>query len=107
MFEINDHVRSSKYGIGHILLVDDQTAVVKFEHGIEQCKIEELVQVDSPQKSVQKEIWDVPLEVVTRFQAEAIQSVNDTWGVLSKSRIALLPHQLWVCRRVLEAWPAR
>ncbi|MCM2372088.1 SNF2-related protein [Rhodopirellula sp. ICT_H3.1] len=107
MFEKSDHVRSNKFGIGHVLVVDDQTAVVKFEHGIEQCKIDELVQVDSPQKSLRKETWDIPLEVVTRFQAEAIQSVNDTWGVLSKSRIALLPHQLWVCRRVLEAWPAR
>jgi superfamily II DNA or RNA helicase len=29
------------------------------------------------------------------------------WGVLSTSRIALLPHQLWVCRRVLETWPTR
>src|SRR5262249_37009357 len=36
-----------------------------------------------------------------------IQSVNDTWGVFSRSRIELLPHQLWVCKRVLETWPTR
>ncbi len=107
MFEQNDHVRSNKFGIGHVLLSDGQTVVVHFYLGIERCKHDELVEVDSPQKSLRREMWDVPLEVVTRFQAEAIRSVNDTWGVLSKSRIALLPHQLWVCRRVLEAWPAR
>ncbi|MDB4671564.1 SNF2-related protein, partial [Pirellulaceae bacterium] len=107
MFEQNDHVRSEKFGVGHVLVADGQTVVVQFEHGIERCKYDELVEVDSPKKSLQKNTWDIPLEVVTRFQAEAIRSVNDTWGVLSKSRIALLPHQLWVCRRVLEAWPAR
>ena len=107
MFEQNDHVRSNKFGIGHVLVSDGQTVVVQFEHGIERCKYDELSVVDSPQKSLSREVWDAPLEVVTRFQAEAIRSVNDTWGVLSKSRIALLPHQLWVCRRVLEEWPAR
>ena len=45
--------------------------------------------------------------MITRAQAAAIESVNDAWGVLSTSRIALLPHQLWVCRRVLETWPTR
>ena len=47
------------------------------------------------------------LKLITRVQAEAIQSINDAWGVFSPSRIALLPHQLWVCRRVQEEWPTR
>lgn len=107
MFQQNDHVRSDKFGIGHVLVCDGETVIVQFENGIERCKLDELVEVDSPRKSLRKEMWDIPLEVVTRLQAEAIRSVNDTWGVLSKSRIALLPHQLWVCRRVLESWPTR
>jgi SNF2 family DNA or RNA helicase len=107
MYQQNDHVRSDKFGIGHVIVCDGETVVVQFEHGIERCKLDDLVEVDSPRKSLRKEMWDIPLEVVTRLQAEAIRSVNDTWGVLSKSRIALLPHQLWVCRRVLEAWPTR
>ncbi|WP_278471761.1 DEAD/DEAH box helicase [Gimesia maris] len=107
MFQQNDHVRSDKFGIGHVLVCDGETVIVQFEHGIERCKLDDLVEVDSPRKSLRKEMWDVPLEVVTRLQAESIRSVNDTWGVLSKSRIALLPHQLWVCRRVLESWPTR
>ena len=50
---------------------------------------------------------DPALHVVTRVLAECIRSVNDAWGVFSRSRIALLPHQLWVCKRVLETWPTR
>ena len=30
-----------------------------------------------------------------------------TPAFLSRSRVKLLPHQLWVCRRVLERWPSR
>ena len=57
--------------------------------------------------AIRRDKWDAPLEVICRIHAEPIQSVNDAWGVLSKSRIALLPHQLWVCRRVLQSWPVR
>ena len=45
--------------------------------------------------------------MVTKAQAAAIVSLNDAWGVFSRSRISLLPHQLWVCHRVLRQWPAR
>ncbi len=46
-------------------------------------------------------------EVILRTQALAIRSVNDAWGVFSRSRISLLPHQLWVCHRALRSWPIR
>jgi hypothetical protein len=42
-----------------------------------------------------------------RAQALAITSVNDQWGVFSRSRVQLLPHQLWVCRKVNQQWPFR
>jgi hypothetical protein len=107
MLQNGDHVRNATFGTGHVIFDDGQTVVVQFEHGIERCTASEVTQVDTPLQSAAKATWDVPLDVVTRVQAEAIQSVNDTWGVLSKSRIALLPHQLWVCRLVLESWPTR
>jgi SNF2 family DNA or RNA helicase len=44
---------------------------------------------------------------VIRAQALAIRSVNDQWGVFSRSRVQLLPHQLWVCRKVTQEWPFR
>ena len=50
---------------------------------------------------------DDPLAVLTRAQALLIRSVNDQWGVFSRSRVQLLPHQLWVCRQVTQEWPAR
>src|SRR5262249_45359682 len=51
--------------------------------------------------------FDEPLPAVTSLLASAIRSVNDQWGVFSRSRVALLPHQLWVCRKVRESWPTR
>ena len=38
--------------------------------------------------------FDDTNKTICRALAEAILSVNDIWGVFSKSRIALLPHQL-------------
>lgn len=107
MFQTNDLVRSDRFGPGHVLAILGTTVVVRFEHGIEQCLASELMSLLGPAEAVECETWHSPLEVVTRVQAECIQSVNDTWGVFSLSRIALLPHQLWVCRKVLEKWPTR
>jgi SNF2 family DNA or RNA helicase len=107
VYSPNDAVKHPKFGTGRVILDDGQTVVAQFEHGIERCLSPELERLDTPLEAARREVWDSPLEVITRAQAEAIQSVNDGWGVLSRSRIALLPHQLWVCRRVLESWPAR
>ena len=48
-----------------------------------------------------------PTNALLRAQALAIGSVNDQWGVFSRSRVQLLPHQLWVCRKVSQEWPFR
>ena len=107
MFQPNDLVRNERFGLGQVLVDAGTTVVVRFEHGIEQCLASELISQTGPAQAVVGETWHSPLEVVTRVQAECIESVNDTWGVFSLSRIALLPHQLWVCRKVLESWPTR
>ncbi len=107
MFSAGDSVQSKKYGIGQVVIDDGRTVVVQFEHGLERCLNDELAQVTTTLQAVARAEWDPPLTVVARVLGEAIQSVNDRWGVFSRSRIALLPHQLWVCRRVLESWPAR
>ena len=100
-------VRSARFGLGRVLLDNGATLVVRFTHGIEECESADLEVVAAPHQALDREQWDIPLEVVNRVQAEAILSVNDTWGVFSKSRVELLPHQLWVCRQVNEQWPAR
>lgn len=106
MFDREDLVRHTEYGLGRVIVDNGESVVVRFEHGIEECLTSNLKTTTAPTRRFQDDAWDSPLEVVTRIQAEAIRSVNDQWGVFSLSRISLLPHQLWVCRKVLEQWPA-
>lgn len=106
MLERDDLVRHASFGLGRVIVDNGDTTVVRFEHGIEECLASKLVTTPAPVRRFQEEAWDSPLEVVTRVQAEAIRSVNDQWGVFSLSRISLLPHQLWVCRKILSQWPA-
>src|SRR5262249_55012438 len=108
MFQAGDLVHSARFGLGRVLLDAGSSVVVRFfEHEIQQCLASELVLQQGPGQVIEADTWHSPLEVVTRTLGECIQSVNDTWGVFSLSRIALLPHQLWVCRKVLERWPTR
>ena len=102
-----DQVKHEKFGTGRVEYDKGETVIVRFEHGIEECEKASLTSILSPMEALELEEWNRPLEVIARAQAEAIRSLNDTWGVFSKSRIALLPHQLWVCKKVLETWPTR
>ena len=102
-----DLVRHSRLGVGKVRFDEGETVLVRFEDAIHECDKAELEAVAAPLQEIFAKKWHSPIEVITRAQAAAIESVNDTWGVLSTSRIALLPHQLWVCRRVLETWPTR
>lgn len=106
MPERDDLVRHATFGLGRVIVDNGDTTVVRFEHGIEECLASQLIAIPAPVRRFKDDAWDSPLEVVTRVQTEAIRSVNDQWGVFSLSRISLLPHQLWVCRKVLEQWPA-
>jgi superfamily II DNA or RNA helicase len=106
-FASGDLVRHPKFGNGTVEFDKGATVLVRFDHGIEETAKDELTPSLNPLQALSKSPWDSPLEVITRTQAAAIVSVNDTWGVFSRSKIALLPHQLWVCRRVNESWPMR
>jgi ERCC4-related helicase len=100
-------VRHPSHGRGTVRTDDGLTAIVRFEHGIEECKSDQLTPESGVSERAGSSVWDAPLEVLTRMQAEAIQSVNAKWGVFTRSRIDLLPHQLWVCHEVTRQWPAR
>lgn len=102
-----DLVRHSTFGTGEVLLDNGDTAVVRFEARIEECPTAELQPIDSVTQVLNRAEYDPPLEVFARNLADSIRSVNDAWGVFSRSRIALLPHQLWVCRQVNRERPAR
>lgn len=100
-------VRHLGHGIGQVMLIDSDTAVVRFTHGIEQVLSLELQVITSLGDAIQTQETAPSLEVALRVQAAAIRSVNDAWGVFTRSRISLLPHQLWVCHRALKTWPIR
>ena len=107
MFAKDELVRHPQYGIGNVMADMGITVVVRFEQKIEECAKEDLTLVPSLFQRMEKDEWDIPLEVVNRIQAEAIRSINDAWGIFARSRIELLPHQLWVCRQVNRDWPTR
>lgn len=104
---IGDRVRSPQFGTGTVMADAGLTVIVRFDHGIEACAADTLESLPDLRQALSRSSWDPALPVIARGQAEAIRSVNDAWGVFSRSRIALLPHQLWVCKRVQETWPTR
>ena len=106
-FNTNAAVRHPRFGAGQVVLDQGDSVVVRFEHGIEACLAAHLELVEGLAERMSAGRLDPALHVVTRILGECIRSVNDAWGVFSRSRIALLPHQLWVCKRVLESWPTR
>lgn len=106
-FEQDERVSHPRLGFGHVVVDNDATVVVRFDSGIEECDRNELVRSRGPLESITAGGVKSPVEVLSRVQAEAIRSVNDVWGVFARSKIDLLPHQLWVCRQVLRKQPAR
>lgn len=100
-------VYHGQHGAGHVEFSRENTAIVRFKHGLEECPLAALQAQKSITECIETGQFYPHQETMCRVLAEAIISVNDTWGVFSKSRIALLPHQLWVCHRVLQRWPAR
>ena len=99
-------VRHSRFGRGVVRVDDGDSVVARFEHSIEECLPDELELVDDLTERSEQRL-DNAVAVVARVLANCIVSTNDSWGVFSRSRVALLPHQLWVCKRVLESWPTR
>ena len=106
-FDKDATVRHPRFGCGRVRMDDGESVLVRFEHGVEECLPAELELVSGLGQRVAKEAFDPTINVVTRILGNCILSVNDSWGVFSRSRIALLPHQLWVCKRILESWPTR
>ena len=107
MLTKGDRIRHARFGLGDVVTQCELTAIIRFTHGIEECLCGELQRVDSLDEALGRNEWPAPIAVMTRAMGEAIRSVNDAWGVFARSKIALLPHQLWVCRQVNRDRPAR
>ncbi|MGO6755910.1 helicase SNF2 (plasmid) [Rhizobium ruizarguesonis] len=100
-------VHHPRHGNGRVVVDMGDTIVVRFGGNVEQVLAAELVEAQSLQSALRKGLESDPTDTVLRAQALAIRSVNDQWGVFSRSRVQLLPHQLWVCRQVTQEWPFR
>ena len=97
----------ARFGLGEVEIDRGATVLVRFGTQYKSCEPSTLEPRQSPREAIEARVWSEPIEVITKAQASAITSLNDSWGVFSRSRIALLPHQLWVCHRVLRRWPIR
>lgn len=100
-------VSHPRHGSGRVVADMGATVVVRFGGGLEQVPTGEVVATPSLGSALRSGTLDAPVDAVVRAQALAIASVNDQWGVFSRSRVRLLPHQLWVCRMVNREWPFR
>ena len=107
MLTKGDRINHPKFGLGEVIANCELTAIVRFGHGIEECLFEGLDRIDSLREALARKEFHAPIGVVTRAMGEAIRSVNDAWGVFARSKIALLPHQLWVCCQVNRDHPTR
>ena len=100
-------VSHPRHGNGRVVVDMGATAVVRFGGNVEQVLKNEIVEIPSLYSAIRVGSDADPIDAVIRAQALAIRSVNDQWGVFSRSRVQLLPHQLWVCRKVTQEWPFR
>src|SRR5262245_32450470 len=100
-------VSHSGFGRGVVEYGKGETTLVRFGNRIEECLTDELLVLRSAAADYLEGRVSPASHVVLRLLGETIRSVNDAWGVFSPSRIDLYPHQLWVCRKVTEQWPAR
>src|SRR5690349_16958141 len=100
-------VHHPRHGTGRVVVDLGATIVVRFGGTVEQVIASEVVEFPSLKSAISQNVLADPTDAVLRAQALAISSVNGQWGVFTRSRVQLLPHQLWVCRKVPQEWPFR
>ena len=100
-------VTHPRHGAGRVVADMGGTVIVRFEGKLEQVPSGEVTETRSLYSALRHGTLDDATNALARAQALAISSVNDQWGVFSRSRVQLLPHQLWVCRTVNREWPFR
>lgn len=98
-------VNHPKFGLGTVEFAKLETSLVRFEHGFEECLNSELEPVADLRSDIQSGNAVKATELALKSLASSLKSINESWSVFSKSNINLLPHQLWVCHRVLRQWP--
>ena len=100
-------VHHGVHGVGRVVADLGETVLVRFGERIESTLRGDLRVETSLTSALADGLVHDGRDAIVRAQALAIRSVNDQWGVFSRSRVQLLPHQLWVCHRVNGQWPFR
>lgn len=100
-------VTHPRHGVGQVIADAGEFVVARFGATIQQVLRSELTLARSLHQALSTGTFDESAETMMRASAMAIRSVNDQWGVFSRSRVQLLPHQLWVCHKVNRAFPFR
>lgn len=103
----NTPVVHAQHGFGQVVADAGATVVVRFTGAIHAVLREELTLARSLELALCDGKIDPSGDALLRASAMAIRSINDQWGVFSRSRVQLLPHQLWVCHKVNRTWPFR
>lgn len=106
-FTINGKVLHTQLGEGFFVADLGHSAVIRFGDKVEVCSKDQLTPVAGTADKLRAGEFSSPLETITHFQSLAIKSVNDKWGVFGRSKIDLLPHQMWVCRKAKSSIPCR
>ena len=106
-FAPNTKVNHPRHGVGQVIADSGEFVVARFGATIQQILRTELTLIRSLDQALSTGIFDDSGETLIRASAMAIRSVNDQWGVFSRSRVQLLPHQLWVCHKVNRTFPFR
>lgn len=109
MIEVNSKVSHPKHGNGTVLaILPNNSAVVQFNTPNPEILPLSELQEEADINTAIKDAVNVDTDtVLARAQAALIETINNKWGVFSRSSIDLLPHQLWVCNQVLKEWPVR
>ena len=103
----NAPVNHPRHGAGYVIADTGEFVVARFGAEIQQVLRAELTLARSLDQALATGTFDESAETLMRASAMAIRSVNDQWGVFSRSRVQLLPHQLWVCHKVNRTFPFR
>lgn len=106
-FSPEQAVRHPDLGEGRIAIDQGVFSLVQFGTDIHRVETSQLTRIESLDDRLADLVTDDPTETLARAQALLIRSINDQWGVFTRTRVKLLPHQLWVCRQVTRNWPAR
>lgn len=104
---VGARVHHGGHGVGRVVADLGETVLVRFGERIESTLRGDLRVETSLTSALADGRVHNGRDAIVRAQALAIRSVNDQWGVFSRSRVQLLPHQLWVCHRVNGQWPFR